>query len=75
MALGESCSVPQRKDFDMSEIKAGDTVQIKSGGPVMTVEQIGKKHLGGDVLYAWCVWFEGTKQQKGVFALTSLTLS
>lgn len=57
----------------MSEIefKPGDLVQVKSGGPIMTVEQAGKlAMLGEDTV--WCVWFEkvGNKQvaQKETFA-------
>jgi hypothetical protein len=32
---------------EMAEIKAGLTVRLKSGGPVMTVEQTGRKVYGG----------------------------
>jgi uncharacterized protein YodC (DUF2158 family) len=55
----------------MSEIKAGDIVQLKSGGPKMTVSQVGTS-MGGSALKAWCDWFEGTKQMEGNFPLTSL---
>lgn len=54
------------------EFKVGDTVQLKSGGPIMTIDQIGRR-MGADVESAWCQWFEKTKLEKGVFALTSLT--
>ena len=54
----------------MSEaIKAGDTVRLKSGGPVMTVNQVGD-HYG--TLTAWCAWFDGTKAINGTFPVTSL---
>jgi uncharacterized protein YodC (DUF2158 family) len=56
-----------------TEIKVGEVVQLKSGGPKMTVSQIGKT-MGGTVDHAWCDWFEGTKKMDGTFPLTSLTL-
>lgn len=37
-----------------AEIKAGNVVQLKSGGPLMTVEQVGD-HMG--TIKAWCDWF------------------
>lgn len=42
----------------------GDTVQMKSGGPIMTVEQVGKHHVT-QADSVWCVWFEtvGKKQE------------
>ena len=45
------------------EFQAGDTVQLKSGGPVMTVERIGKdQKTQEDVVF--CIWFhnEGKRQ-------------
>jgi uncharacterized protein YodC (DUF2158 family) len=36
-------------------IKAGDVVQLKSGGPAMSVAWLGKSTVGVDV--ASCVWF------------------
>ena len=55
----------------MAEIKLGDIVELKSGGPKMTVSQIGKIR---DVPSAWCDWFETTKKQTGAFPLHSLKL-
>lgn len=57
--------------MDETEFKPGDLVRVKSGGPIMTVEQIGKTAmLEEDAV--WCVWFEkvGNKQvaQKDTFA-------
>lgn len=45
------------------EFQPGDEVQLKSGGPVMTVERTGKDHRTQDVV-VFCVWFhtEGKKQ-------------
>lgn len=55
----------------MAEIKAGDVVQLKSGGPRMTVSTVSTT-MGGTTLHAWCDWFEGTKKMEGHFPLTSL---
>ena len=50
---------------DTSPIKIGDTVRLKSGGPIMTVFAI----EGGD---AYCEWFSGDKSTKGRFNLLTL---
>jgi uncharacterized protein YodC (DUF2158 family) len=43
--------------MDPTEFKPGDLVRVKSGGAVMTVEQVGKTAtLQEDAV--WCVWFE-----------------
>ncbi|MFT9096338.1 MAG: DUF2158 domain-containing protein [Gluconobacter cerinus] len=56
----------------------GDTVQLKSGGPLMTVEQVGKTAMTGENT-VWCVWFEkvGSRQlrQEATFRPTSLEKS
>jgi len=54
----------------------GDLVQLKSGGPVMTVEIIDKDSITGrDAVF--CVWFEknGNKQEvkKDAFSPVLLT--
>ncbi|WP_245322900.1 YodC family protein [Bradyrhizobium valentinum] len=47
----------------MIEFKPGDLVQVKSGGPIMTVEKVGKTAMFEEDA-VWCVWFEkvGNKQ-------------
>jgi len=52
--------------------KEGDVVQLKSGGPHMTVVKIGTYAIVGGAQGAQCVWFDKTKQEKGVFALSNL---
>lgn len=52
------------------DIKVGDVVMLKSGGPKMTVSAVGKGV--GDEPRAWCDWFEGTKPQSSSFPATSL---
>ena len=50
--------------------KIGDVVQLKSGGPDMTVTQIGNDGLGAPTV--WCVWFINYKQEQGTFPPGSL---
>jgi len=56
----------------------GDVVELKSGGPRMTVEQVGKSGMTGEET-VWCVWFEkvGNRQlrQDATFKPTSLQKS
>ncbi len=35
----------------------GDLVRLKSGGPVMTVEQLGRRAVTEEDA-VWCIWFE-----------------
>ena len=50
----------------MTELKAGDVVQLKSGGPKMTIT--GFKPTGSAI----CVWFDGSKKEVGMFAPSAL---
>lgn len=58
----------------MSEIQKGDVVQLKSGGPQMTVEDVG--NYGGLAMGpehgAKCVWFEKNKPMAKVFDVAVL---
>lgn len=53
----------------MNGIKPGDTVELKSGGPVMTVDKI---FDWNGVPTAKCDWFDGAKATYGNFPVTSL---
>jgi len=53
----------------MSELTVGDTVSLKSGGPLMTIDDIGAYN---GVQKAKCQWFEKQKLETGLFPLTSL---
>jgi uncharacterized protein YodC (DUF2158 family) len=57
--------------MDADEFKPGDLVRVKSGGPLMTVEQVGITAMLQEPA-VWCVWFEkvGNKQvpQKETFS-------
>lgn len=58
----------------MAEIKKGDVVVLKSGGPAMTVEDVG--NYGGMSMGpeegALCNWFDGKKPLAKVFDLAVL---
>ena len=45
----------------------GDTVQLNSGGPIMTVEELGSDN------YICCIWFEKTNFERGNFPAATLT--
>ena len=54
------------------ELKVGDVVTLKSGGPKMTIESIDVS-AGGSHKMAYCVWFDEKKiRQESAFQLTSL---
>ncbi|HEY0313831.1 MAG TPA: DUF2158 domain-containing protein [Allosphingosinicella sp.] len=57
------------------DFEKGDLVRLKSGGPVMTVENVGELHLSGEES-VWCVWFEkaGNKQVIGRDSFPPFTL-
>jgi uncharacterized protein YodC (DUF2158 family) len=57
------------------EFAVGDVVQLKSGGPKMTIAEIGDFGMGyGDSeTKARCLWFEGTKQREALFVPQTLS--
>jgi uncharacterized protein YodC (DUF2158 family) len=46
----------------MAQIKVGDVVQLKSGGPKMTVESIEANPAG-----ILCTWFDGADKKSSCF--------
>ena len=54
----------------MNEFKPGDVIELKSGGPEMTVDQVAKDGLGHTMV--WCDWFDGSKKITATFPPTSL---
>ena len=52
-----------------TELKPGDIVRLKSGGPAMTVTAIGE-HAGETK--ALCEWFDGMKHHQDHFILAAL---
>lgn len=51
------------------ELKAGDTVRVKSGGADMTITNIADDY---GTLTAWCVWHDGKKKMEDTFPVVSL---
>jgi uncharacterized protein YodC (DUF2158 family) len=50
--------------------KIGDTVQLKSGSPRMTVTVVGMTADGKEVVE--CAWFDGSQRQNGSFPTVAL---
>ena len=60
-------------------MKVGDVVKLKSGGPLMTIQEIdhwGIVYSGGNYPkdQAKCFWFDGNEMKEGIFKLDSLIL-
>lgn len=56
----------------MADFKKGDVVQLKSGGPRMTIQDLGDYGPTGPEEGALCVWFEKDKQQQSTFDVAVL---
>ncbi|TZF85241.1 YodC family protein [Cognatilysobacter lacus] len=54
------------------KFKIGDVVQLRSGGPHMTVQNIGEYVVANPGVM--CVWFDGSKKLEDVFHPDSLEL-
>jgi uncharacterized protein YodC (DUF2158 family) len=50
--------------------KIGDTVRLKSGGPLMTVTAVEKDDTKGQTV--WTSWFANNKVDKGRYPASSL---
>jgi uncharacterized protein YodC (DUF2158 family) len=61
------------KGYIMSdEIKPGDVVRLKSGGPKMVVHEVGPE-MYSDQPSVWCEWFNDKNEpKKGPFKLVSV---
>jgi len=53
--------------------QTGEVVQLKSGGPKMTVTYVGADAVGQPS--ADCTWFDGTKQMQGTFPQDALEIA
>lgn len=51
-------------------LKPGDTIRLKSGGPLMTLANIGLNEDGKP--YVTCLWFDGAKESRGFFPLIAV---
>lgn len=59
----------------MNDFKVGDVVQLKSGGPYMTVHDLGNyESSGGPTNGAHCIWFTNSVKDSAVFDVRVLTL-
>lgn len=58
------------------EIKKGDVVRLKSGGPAMTVEEypVILVPKGEDNTHAKCVWFNDKELKQASFPIDSLVV-
>jgi uncharacterized protein YodC (DUF2158 family) len=71
--------VPYHVSTFLEEIKlmnggfvVGDTVQLKSGGPIMTLERFDT--IDG-APSGWCTWFDDSKRVQAEFTLQALKKS
>ena len=51
----------------MADFGKGDTVRLKSGGPLMTVAEVGDFGPTGPSDGVKCVWFDGKRREEDVF--------
>ena len=56
----------------VNKFKIGDVVQLRSGGPLMTIEAIEMYGSEGTEEKATCIWFEGSKTHSQLFATVLL---
>jgi len=60
------------------DLKVGDVVVLKSGGPKMTIKKIEPVKLidsDHDIVMGYCTWFENEQLQSKMFPLETLVLS
>ncbi|WP_196489370.1 YodC family protein [Burkholderia territorii] len=63
---------PNRGTTMAFKFKVGDIVQLKSGGPEMTVQS--QPSNPSSTTY-WCQWFAGKKLESGAFPENSIQLA
>lgn len=56
------------------EIKEGDIVNLKSGGPYMTVKSINESSDNEGNDYADCCWFDQATLKESTFKISNLKL-
>lgn len=57
-------------------ITKGAIVQLKSGGPKMTVDRESlRSRMGSDATEMVCSWFDGSKKMEQAFSIASLRLA
>ncbi|UEP49638.1 DUF2158 domain-containing protein [Burkholderia ambifaria] len=65
VTFGISCYLHIRLEVNVSALKMGDVVVLKSGGPMMTIGSLNTQ-------YARCQWFDGKELKHGDFGVDSL---
>ena len=59
----------------MADFNKGDTVRLKSGGPLMTVTDLGNYAPKGPENGVKCVWFDGKRREEALFDSDALKIS
>ena len=54
---------------DRWHLRFGDTVKLKSGGPLMTITEMGRRASKPSI---GCTWFDGAKKCEGDFPAEAL---
>ena len=57
---------------DKAQIQIGDTVKLRSGGPLMTVRSVRPSADTGGAMWADVDWFDVHQEHHGAYPLTSL---
>ncbi len=56
------------------DLKIGDVVRLKSGGPLMTITEFGK-YAYSDHEQVKCVWFDNKKKYSDIFEKETLEVT
>lgn len=59
--VGQPPTIAAKEEMTRADLKKGDVVELKSGGPHMTIDEI---KSGGRVYY---LWFKGNERDSGLF--------
>lgn len=54
-----------------NNLKVGDVVQLKHGGPIMTVTEVATSN---GKLMVWTVWFDGAKEVTGHYPVDAVEI-
>jgi uncharacterized protein YodC (DUF2158 family) len=57
----------------MADFNPGDTIRLKSGGPIMTVKELSVPMPEYPTIYVFCIWFDKSdKEQTGKYPAETL---
>ena len=71
MVIGYAANLMNNRNSGATMVfKIGDTVQLKSGSPRMTVTVVGMSADGKEIVE--CAWFDGSQRQMGSFPTDAL---